>query len=148
MPNQLVIIESPFAGDIQDNLEYGRKCVRDCLQKGEVPFASHLFYTQEGILDDTKPEERKLGIEAGFAWAKAAGKTVVYVDKGISKGVHYGIMDAIRNGRPVQFRSLHDHVVSATWAFTAYGDSSALSSVAYAITFSKLPTKYHTVSLR
>ena len=64
----LVIIESSFAGDMERNIKYARRCMRDSLIRGEFPFASHLLYTQEGILDDTKPDERKLGIEAGFEW--------------------------------------------------------------------------------
>lgn len=47
-----VVVESPFAGDIQKNIEYARKCMADCLKRGEAPFASHLLYTQDGILDD------------------------------------------------------------------------------------------------
>ncbi len=61
----LVILESPFAGDVEKNLEYARKCMRDCFMRGEFPFASHLLYTQDGILDDDLLEERKLGISAG-----------------------------------------------------------------------------------
>ena len=48
----IVIIESPFAGDVDKNIEYARKCVRDSLNRGEAPSASHLLYTQPGILDD------------------------------------------------------------------------------------------------
>jgi hypothetical protein len=63
-----VVLESPFAGDVEANLKYARECMADCLRRGEAPIASHLLYTQPGILDDTKPEERKLGMEAGFTW--------------------------------------------------------------------------------
>lgn len=44
-------------------------CMRDCLERGEARIASHLRYAQPGILRDGVPEERRLGIEAGFAWA-------------------------------------------------------------------------------
>ena len=60
-----VILESPYAGDIEKNIEYARKCVRDSLLRGEAPIASHLLYTQEGILYDDIPEERKHGIIPG-----------------------------------------------------------------------------------
>lgn len=73
-----VIIESPYAGDIDRNLRYLRACMADCLRRGEAPFASHGLYTQPGVLDDDKPDERKLGIEAGFAWRDVAEMTVVY----------------------------------------------------------------------
>ena len=52
---RLVIVESPYAGDIETNVKYARRCVKDSLMRGEAPIASHLLYTQEGILDDTTP---------------------------------------------------------------------------------------------
>lgn len=103
---KLVILESPFAGDIEANIEYARKCMRDCFLKGEAPYASHLLYTQEGILDDNVPEERLLGIDAGLLWGNHAIKTVVYTDRGISKGMEYGIARAKEIGREIEFRVL------------------------------------------
>ena len=67
-----VIIESPYAGNIKRNLEYARACVKDSLLRGEAPIASHLLYTQEGILNDSISEERRLGIDAGLAWMEVA----------------------------------------------------------------------------
>lgn len=72
---QLVILESPFAGNIVENITYGRMALRDCLLKGEAPIASHLLYTQSGVLNDDIPEERQLGINAGLEWGKVADKT-------------------------------------------------------------------------
>jgi len=70
---RLVVIESPFAGntkeETQRNITYGRRCLNDCLHNhGDNPYASHLFFTQEGVLNDKIPEERYLGMEAGFQW--------------------------------------------------------------------------------
>lgn len=101
-----VIIESPFAGDVETNVRYGRACMKDCLLRGEAPFASHLLYTQPGVLDDDIPEERELGIQAGFVWRHWAEKTVVYIDLGITHGMEYGILDAEKKGRPVEYRAL------------------------------------------
>ena len=101
-----VILESPFAGDVEANIEYARRCIRDCLLRGESPYASHLLYTQKGILDDDVPEERKLGIEAGFEWRSGAELTVVYTDRGISGGMRQGIEDSDKRGIPVEYRSL------------------------------------------
>jgi hypothetical protein len=103
---KLVIIESPYAGQITENVAYARKCVRDCLHRGEAPIASHLLFTQEGILDDGIEAERKLGIAAGLAWVSKAETVVVYVDRGISSGVKGGIQAAKDAGVPIEFRSL------------------------------------------
>lgn len=102
----LVILESPYAGDVRTNLAYARACMADCLRRGEAPYASHLLYTQPGVLDDTVPEERTLGIEAGLAWGARADMTVVYMDRGISPGMKQGVQRANEQGRPVVYRNL------------------------------------------
>lgn len=99
-----VLIESPFAGDWPQNLAYARRAVADSLSRGEAPFASHLLYTQPGILDDNDPAERAQGIEAGLEWGRAAALTAVYVDLGVSPGMREGILRADAQGRPVEFR--------------------------------------------
>jgi hypothetical protein len=101
-----VIIESPYAGDTAENIAYAKAAVRDCLQRGEAPYASHLFFTQDGILDDNVPTERAQGIAAGLAWGEAAEKTVVYTDRGITWGMRLGIKHAEELGRPVEMRTL------------------------------------------
>jgi hypothetical protein len=102
-----VILESPYAGDVKKNVEYAHACMRDCLLKGEAPIASHLLYTQEGVLDDNDPGERSLGIQAGLVWGKEADKTVVYTDLGISSGMQWGISAAEQLNRPVEYRRLY-----------------------------------------
>lgn len=101
---RLVIVESPYAGEVELNLRYLRACMLDCLLRGEAPFASHALYTQ--VLEDDDPPQRALGIAAGFAWAAQADKTVVYTDRGISNGMRLGIKDAEEHDRPIEYRSL------------------------------------------
>lgn len=103
---RLVIIESPYAGDVETNVAYARECVRDSLERGEAPIASHLLYTQPGILDDDKPHERAWGIDAGLAWRRVADASVVYTDLGTSRGMEYGIAAALEAGRPVEYRTI------------------------------------------
>ena len=101
-----VIIESPYAGDVATNLRYLRAAMRDCLNRGESPFASHALYTQPDVLDDESPDERERGILAGFAWRDVADATVVYMDLGITAGMERGIEDAAGRFRPIECRSL------------------------------------------
>jgi hypothetical protein len=107
---RLVELETPYKGDnystLEKNIEYARKCMRDCLLRGEAPFASHLLYTQQGTLDDKNPNERNIGIEAGLAWASHAEATVVYQDLGISEGMMLAIRRAVLEGRRVEYRNL------------------------------------------
>lgn len=83
----LVIIESPYAGDIEGNVRYAREALVDSLRRGEAPIASHLLYTQSGILDDDIPGERTLGIAAGAQWYRVCDKVIFYLDKGWSPGM-------------------------------------------------------------
>jgi hypothetical protein len=113
---RLVIVESPYAGSSKNpvvaffqrwaNRRYARKCVRDSLSRGEAPIASHLLYTQPGILCDEVASERQWGIDAGLAWRRVAEASVVYTDRGYTKGMDYGVARAQAAGNPVEFRSI------------------------------------------
>lgn len=100
----LVIIESPFSGDVARNTEYAHACLLDSLRRGEAPIVSHLLHTQ--VLDDMRPEERELGIEAGIEWYRVAEKCVVYEDFGMSRGMAEGTSRARSHGLPVEYRRL------------------------------------------
>lgn len=110
---RLVILESPYGGDVETNVAYARLCVRDSLLRGEAPIASHLLYTQPGILDDTVATERAHGIDAGLAWKTVANASVAYIDRGISQGMEYGIAAARAAGLPVEYRSLDNQEAKA-----------------------------------
>ena len=101
---KLVVIESPFAGDVSRNKTYLDALLVDSLKRGEYPYASHGFFPQ--VLDDNIPEERALGIKAGLAWAARGSKTILATDLGISKGMQLGVDAAKIAGRPVEERSL------------------------------------------
>lgn len=101
-----VILESPYKGATRRNRIYGRVCVRDCLLKGEAPIASHLLYTQPGVLRDHIDHERQRGIDAGLAWRHVADATVVYCDLGVTAGMQYGIQAAEAAGIPIEYRTL------------------------------------------
>jgi hypothetical protein len=105
-----VILESPYGNAdpeiVKRNVTFARACVRDSLSRGEAPIASHLLYTQEGILLDNDPEERQLGIDAGLAWGSVAETTVVYLDLGLTAGMQYGIDHAVKMKRKISLRHL------------------------------------------
>lgn len=109
-PRPLVIIESPFQTSSdkseENHIAYARRAMRDSLLRGEAPFASHLLYTQEGVLDDSLPAERALGIEAGHTWMRHCDYVVVYKDIGISPGMQEGIRHAERLGKTIYYRYL------------------------------------------
>lgn len=107
-----VIVESPCRAPTETQRllyrSYLNRALRDCIERGESPYASHA--TLVGPLDDRNPSERALGIEAGYAWWDLADYIVFYIDHGWSEGMllaaeRAGILD-----KPYQTRSLsEDH---------------------------------------
>lgn len=105
-----VVVESPYAGDIAANVAYARRALRDCLRRGEAPIASHLLFTQPGVLDDAVPVERQLGIDAGLAWAPLADATAIYTDRGMSRGMLAAVAHAEAINLSIEYRSIEpDH---------------------------------------
>lgn len=101
-----VFIESPYQGDVERNLRYLRACLRDSLLRGEAPFASHGLYTQPGVLDDHDPEQRRLGIEAGFAWWWGTEAVVFYEDLGWSPGMKAALELAAKRCEDTEVRRI------------------------------------------
>jgi hypothetical protein len=103
---KLVIIESPFACDPEKMILYGRKCIHDSVTRDEAPIASHLLFTQPGVLDDNDPVERSMGIAAGHEWLKVADLVAFYTDFGISGGMKLGQERAQRAGIKCEYRQI------------------------------------------
>lgn len=99
-----MVIESPYTGDVARNVAYAREALRDSLLRGEAPFASHLLYTQPGVLRDEDKTERALGIAAGLDWGDGADLVAVYADLGFSSGMREGVDRAHVRGTPVEVR--------------------------------------------
>lgn len=111
-----VVLESPYAGDIVRNTRYAMACMRDCLRRGESPIASHLLWTQPGLLRDDVPEERLRGREAGLAWHVVADAIVFYEDLGWSVGMELAREHAHGLGLPdIEIRSLGPAWDSPQW---------------------------------
>jgi hypothetical protein len=102
-----VVIESPYYStdkeQMERNIAYAHECLRDSLDRGESPFASHLLYTR--VLDDAKTHERQLGLRAAMLWIEPADFSAVYIDLGISSGMRLGIEKAFPT-IPIKLRSL------------------------------------------
>ncbi len=126
---KFVIIESPYGSrpdgsrctpeEIERNVKYARRAMRDCFERGEIPFASHLLYTQ--CFDDATSEERAKGMQAGISVALAFGcaeklrdreawtslgvyaSAAVYVDHGVTKGMLEGLK---QHGLTPELRSI------------------------------------------
>ena len=103
---RLTIIESPYAGNVEQNVEYARRAIKHSLSLGEASIASHLLYTQPGILNENNSVERQQGIEAGVAWYRVAELCAVYTDFGISSGMQQGINQAALFNIAIEYRNI------------------------------------------
>lgn len=101
-----VIVESPYKGDVSLHLCYLRACMRDALLRGESPYASHALLTQPGVLRDELPDERELGIAAGFEWRGQAQLTAFYTDLGWSDGMQHALRHCCATAQPYTERRL------------------------------------------
>lgn len=88
-------VDNVRAAESSLHARYLAAALRDCVLRGETPYASHGLLTLPGVLRDDVPEERELGIRAGFAWREAAHGTVFYTDLGWSSGMRAGEKHAI-----------------------------------------------------
>ena len=56
----IVYICSPYAGDVEANVENARRYSRFAVDAGYIPIAPHLLFPQ--FLSDDNPKERQLGL--------------------------------------------------------------------------------------
>jgi hypothetical protein len=113
MSKPLVIIESPFRdADFKEhmlNLKYAQFCVNDSIFSQELPFASHLLYTQSNILNDDNEVERNLGISLNIEMLQRADLVAVYTDRGISDGMLEAIRFCNKNKIKCVYRTLPNY---------------------------------------
>ncbi len=96
---KLIYVASPYAGDIEKNTEFAKDACRHVMNEGHAFFAPHLLYPS--ILDDSKPEERQLGIDMGLAMLEHCDELWCYGER-ISHGMMLEIEEAGRLGIPTR----------------------------------------------
>lgn len=104
-PLPRVVVESPLRNHGVEGRAYARAAVLDCLARNEAPMASHVLYPAAG-LDDSNRAQRMLGMHAGWAHIQGAALVAVYEDLGITDGMRQGMLCAVREGVPVEFRTV------------------------------------------
>lgn len=101
---KLVIIESPYAGNRNANIEYAKACLLDSIRRSEAPIAFHLLYPL--VMEDSDAAERALALDMSFRWYKCASLIAVYTDMGVSPGMLRGIETGHKFGLEVEHRRL------------------------------------------
>jgi hypothetical protein len=105
---KLVYIASPYAGDIERNIEMTKQYCRLALQRGCDFIAPHLIYPQ--VLNDSDPFEREKGMQMGLRQLPFCSELWICGEK-ISSGMQSEIAEAERLGIrivPVQSAGLNE----------------------------------------
>lgn len=87
----IVYICSPYAGEIEKNINAAQRYSRFAVDKGYIPIAPHLLFPQ--FLDDADPRERQLGLFFGNALMSKCSEVWVFGDR-ISSGMEAEIRRA------------------------------------------------------
>ena len=87
----IVYICSPYAGDVEKNVEAAQRYSRFAVDKGYIPIAPHLLFPQ--FLNDRNPKERQLGLFFGNALMSKCSEVWVFGSR-ISAGMEAEIKRA------------------------------------------------------
>ena len=96
----IVYICSPYAGDVEKNVEAAQRYSRFAVDKGYIPIAPHLLFPQ--FLNDRNPKERQLGLFFGNALMSKCSEVWVFGSR-----ISAGMEDEIKRARWKNYRLRH-----------------------------------------
>ena len=96
----IVYICSPFAGDVERNLQNARRYCAYAVAQGALPIAPHLLFPQFLSKDETK-ETRELALHMGLILL-AHCRELWYFGGRISSGMRQELRSARHHGIPVR----------------------------------------------
>jgi hypothetical protein len=92
----IVYICSPYAGNIETNVERARLYSRFAVDSGYIPLTVHLLYPQ--FMNDGIPAERELALRFGNILMGKCTEVWVFAGHGVSSGMASEIAYARRKG--------------------------------------------------
>jgi hypothetical protein len=101
MAGKRIFICSPYAGDVERNVETARKLCRKAIKAGHAPFAPHLHYP--GIVNDSNEEERAAGIASGLHFMDICDEVWAYIGQGRSPGMLQELRHATVTGKRIRY---------------------------------------------
>lgn len=115
----VVILESPYSGDIDRNVAYLQRAMHDARTRGEVVIAPHMMWTQHHLCPthyvsdyDAKYEVpnggREIALQQIHELRRRADLIVFYMDYGMSSGMRDGMDQCIKENLKFEERTLGD----------------------------------------
>lgn len=96
-----IYVASKYAGDVETNTAAAVRYCKHVIDQNGIPIASHLLYPQ--MLDDSKPEERELGLMFGLSLLAICDEVWCFGDVSESEGVQQEIVEAKKLGKKIRF---------------------------------------------
>ncbi len=96
----LVYICSPFAGDVENNVNMARVYSRFAVRNACIPLAPHLLFPQ--FMDDSVPAERSIALFMGMVLLGKCEQVWVF-ENIISKGMAAEIEKAEKKNMPIRY---------------------------------------------
>jgi len=96
----LVYICSPFAGDVENNVNMARVYSRFAVRNACIPLAPHLLFPQ--FMDDSVPAERNIALFMGMVLLGKCEQIWVFGNN-ISKGMAAEIEKAKKKNMPIRY---------------------------------------------
>lgn len=96
----VVFICSPYAGDVQENVNKTHRFCKFAVEQNCIPLAPHLLFPQ--FLDDNDPEERALGLLMGCVLLTKCAEMWVFGEH-VTKGMALEIERAERRLLPIRY---------------------------------------------
>lgn len=98
---QKIYVISPYAGDVENNVKKALAYCKFVMDKGSMPLASHLYFTQ--LTDDNIPADRAQGLAMGLELLALCDEAWVFYEQHISSGMAGEIAKAKELGIPLKY---------------------------------------------
>ena len=107
----IVFISSPYAGEVETNIENAKRYCQFAVRQGVVPLAPHLHFPQ--FLDDNNERERQQGLTFALALLNRCDELWVFSET-VSKGMEAEIAYAKEHKIPIKwFQSMEEVCINA-----------------------------------
>ena len=105
MERSVVFICSPYAGDVNTNVERAKRFLLYAIEQGVTPIAPHLLYPQ--VLDDAEDDAREQGMQMGYDLLHRCDGVWV-LGPTVSEGMQEEVVRALGSGMQVRYYRVLD----------------------------------------
>lgn len=104
----VVLVLTPWESGPKGRVrQYIRMCIRDCLVREEIPWASHVMFAWTEALYDDDPEQRAEGLAVAKQMSKRCDLIAVYSDLGVTSGMREVLTFAAFQGKKIEHRKIY-----------------------------------------